>query len=78
MNFVNYEERHRRQQAISTELLLRRLQKHHGVKTRNTYPVPVVIVPNPLKANYRVHRERQLRDKLELCRTKFGRVTIAV
>lgn len=35
------------------------------------YPLPVVVVPCPLTENYRFHRA-------QLCRTSFGRVTVAV
>lgn len=38
------------------------------------YPLPVMIVANPLIVAYERHQSRNV----ELCKTKFGRVTIAV
>lgn len=57
--------------ALSSELLLRRLRTHHG---RKVYPVPAVILPNPLVTHYR----NQLSVKLGKCVTVFGKVSVAV
>lgn len=60
-----------RRNAISTELLLRRLVQHHGVPV---YPMPAVIAENPLVANYR----DALPGRLARCETVFARVSVAV
>lgn len=64
----------RRRAALSTELLLRRLVKHHG---RQHYQL-AVIVPNPLVTTYRRHLETQLAFKLRHLRTPFQRIKVAV
>ena len=66
-----------RRNALSSELLLRRLREHHGplrLPAPVVYPMPAVIVPNPLVENYK----RKMASNVDLCRTSFGRVTVAV
>ena len=60
-----------RRNALSTELLLRRLRKHHG---KPVYPMPAIIIPNPLIAAYR----NQLPAKLRKCRTRLAKVAAVV
>lgn len=64
------EHHHSRRNAMSTELLLRRLQKHHG---RPVYPMPAVVQPSLVD----MYRDA-LPGKLARCKTVFSRVTVAV
>lgn len=81
-DYYDHELINRRRNALSTELLLRRLRKYHG---QFVYPVPAIIVANPLVEHYkreiaearRIERRNVLR-RLAACVSPVKRVAVAV
>jgi hypothetical protein len=70
--------RSHRRNALSSQLLLRRLQRFHG---RVVYPMPAIILPNTVLENYKsamALKERWFESKLARCRTKFQTITVVV